>query len=79
MLKADVVVYNEGTEGEKYADMSCVDTSVHLEIGCIKVVFVNKFVNALLVSWIYVCLFLPLLPFVICHVKYFNYAIENFG
>nr|KAG5695914.1 hypothetical protein BaRGS_017352 [Batillaria attramentaria] len=48
VLKADVVVYNGGTEGEKYADMKCVDTSVSTEIGCIKIVFVNKFVNDLL-------------------------------
>ena len=57
MLKADVVVYDGGTEGDKYADMSCVDTSVDVEIGCIKVVFVNKFVTALLVGSAPVCVF----------------------
>lgn len=48
VLKADVAIFNDGTDGAKYADMSCVDTSVAVEIGCIKVVFVNKFVNSLL-------------------------------
>lgn len=48
VLKADVVVYEGGTEGEKYADMKCVDTSVGVEIGCLKIVFVNKYVNDLL-------------------------------
>nr|KAG5695911.1 hypothetical protein BaRGS_017349 [Batillaria attramentaria] len=48
LLKVDVVMYNGATEGEKYADMKCVDTSVSTEIGCIKIVFLTKCINDLL-------------------------------
>ncbi|XP_041355806.1 vacuolar protein sorting-associated protein 13A-like isoform X2 [Gigantopelta aegis] len=48
VLKLDVVAYNNGTEGEKYADMSCVDTKVEVTMGCIRLVFLNKFVMDLL-------------------------------
>ncbi|KAM4746510.1 intermembrane lipid transfer protein VPS13A isoform 2-T2 [Anableps anableps] len=37
------------TEGDAYLDMSKVDTSVTLEVGCIEVVFLNKFVSSILV------------------------------
>lgn len=49
VLKAGAVVYNGGTAGNKYSDMSCFDTGVEVEIGCIKVFFVNKFISDLLV------------------------------
>ncbi|XP_025082320.1 vacuolar protein sorting-associated protein 13A-like isoform X2 [Pomacea canaliculata] len=48
VLKAGAVVYNGGTAGNKYSDMSCFDTGVDVEIGCIKVFFVNKFISDLL-------------------------------
>ncbi|XP_064596383.1 intermembrane lipid transfer protein VPS13C-like [Liolophura sinensis] len=48
VLKADIVAYNGGTEGEKFADMNCVDTSVAVKIGCMKITFLNKFVTDLL-------------------------------
>jgi vacuolar protein sorting-associated protein 13A/C len=50
VLKLDVTVYNGGTAGDKYGDMACVDTSVAVSLGCIRVVFLNKFVTDLLVS-----------------------------
>lgn len=50
VLTLDLAIYNNATEGEKYADMSCMDTSVNVTLGCIRLVFVNKFVNDLLVS-----------------------------
>lgn len=37
------------TEGDAYLDMSNVDTSVTLEVGCIEVIFLNKFVSSILV------------------------------
>uniref|UniRef100_A0A3B3URY5 Vacuolar protein sorting 13 homolog A n=1 Tax=Poecilia latipinna TaxID=48699 RepID=A0A3B3URY5_9TELE len=37
------------TEGDAYLDMSKVDTSVTLEVGCIEVIFLNKFVSSILV------------------------------
>ncbi|XP_021375808.1 vacuolar protein sorting-associated protein 13A-like isoform X2 [Mizuhopecten yessoensis] len=49
VLTLDVTIYNHATEGAKYADMSCMDTSVNVTLGCIRLVFVNKFVNDLLV------------------------------
>lgn len=49
MLNADVVLYTDGTEGEKYSNMSCIDIGVDITIGRMKVVFVYKFINDLLV------------------------------
>ncbi|CAH1251543.1 VPS13A [Branchiostoma lanceolatum] len=43
----NIVVYNDATKGQGYRDMSVVDTSVGLQVGCIKVVFLNKFVEGL--------------------------------
>ncbi|XP_028980284.2 vacuolar protein sorting-associated protein 13A isoform X3 [Esox lucius] len=37
------------TEGDAYLDMSKVDTSVTLTVGCIQVFFLNKFVSSILV------------------------------
>lgn len=48
VLALDVTIYNHATEGAKYADMSCMDTNVNITLGCIRLVFVNKFVNDLL-------------------------------
>lgn len=50
VLKCDIVAYNNGTEGSKFLDMSCVDTSINVTMGCMRLVFLNKFVNDLLVS-----------------------------
>uniref|UniRef100_A0A3Q2QLT1 Vacuolar protein sorting 13 homolog A n=1 Tax=Fundulus heteroclitus TaxID=8078 RepID=A0A3Q2QLT1_FUNHE len=41
--------YTGATEGDAYLDMSKVDTSVSLEVGCIQVIFLNKFVSSILV------------------------------
>ncbi|KAI8503100.1 Vacuolar protein [Branchiostoma belcheri] len=43
----NIVVYNDATKGQGYSDMSVVDTSVGLQVGCIRVVFLNKFVEGL--------------------------------
>lgn len=48
VLKCDIVAYNNGTEGSKFLDMSCVDTSINVTMGCMRLVFLNKFVNDLL-------------------------------
>ena len=50
VLNMKIVIYNGATEGENYSNMECVDTSVMLYLGCIRVVFLNKFVNGILVS-----------------------------
>lgn len=45
-----MVNYVSATEGDAYTDMEMVDTSVTLTVGCIQVIFVNKFVSSILVS-----------------------------
>ncbi|CAN9513170.1 unnamed protein product [Ophioblennius macclurei] len=43
-----MVNYTDATEGDAYLDMSKVDTAVTLAVGCIQVVFLNKFVSTIL-------------------------------
>lgn len=44
-----MVNYTDATEGDAYLDMSKVDTAVTLNVGCIQVIFLNKFVSSILV------------------------------
>lgn len=44
-----MVNYTDATEGDAYLDMSQVDTDVTLNVGCIQVIFLNKFVSTILV------------------------------
>ncbi|XP_065940396.1 intermembrane lipid transfer protein VPS13A isoform X3 [Magallana gigas] len=48
VLKLNLTIYNNATEGDKYSDMSCVDTSVDVQLGCIRGVFLMRFVSDLL-------------------------------
>ncbi|KAF7652944.1 hypothetical protein LDENG_00089730 [Lucifuga dentata] len=43
-----MVNYTDATEGDAYLDMCKVDTSVTLTVGCIQVIFLNKFVSSIL-------------------------------
>uniref|UniRef100_A0A8C8IVL6 Vacuolar protein sorting 13 homolog A n=1 Tax=Oncorhynchus tshawytscha TaxID=74940 RepID=A0A8C8IVL6_ONCTS len=43
-----MVNHTEATEGDAYLDMGKVDTSVTLTVGCIQVIFLNKFVSSIL-------------------------------
>ncbi|XP_062237859.1 vacuolar protein sorting-associated protein 13A isoform X1 [Platichthys flesus] len=43
-----MVNYTNATEGDAYLDMSKVDLSVSLAVGCIQVIFLNKFVSSIL-------------------------------
>lgn len=45
-----MVNHVDATEGDAYMDMQIVDTSVTLFVGCIQVIFLNKFVSSVLVS-----------------------------
>lgn len=45
-----MVNYADATDGDAYTDMEIVDTSVTLTVGCIQVIFLNKFVSSILVS-----------------------------
>ncbi|XP_037536948.1 vacuolar protein sorting-associated protein 13A [Nematolebias whitei] len=40
--------FTDATEGDAYLDMSKVDTCVSLTVGCIQVIFLNKFVSSIL-------------------------------
>lgn len=43
-----MVNFTNATDGDAYLDMSKVDTSVTLTVGCIQVIFLNKFVSSIL-------------------------------
>ena len=43
-------MFNGATAEDGYSDMNAVDMRVGLNIGCIRAVFLNKFVMDLLVS-----------------------------
>ncbi|XP_074527415.1 intermembrane lipid transfer protein VPS13A isoform X2 [Halichoeres trimaculatus] len=43
-----MINYTDATEGDAYLDMSNVDMSVTLTVGCIQVIFLNKFVSSIL-------------------------------
>ncbi|KAG1949192.1 vacuolar protein sorting-associated protein 13A isoform X1 [Pimephales promelas] len=43
-----MVNHVDATEGDAYTDMMIVDTSVTLTVGCIQVIFLNKFVSSIL-------------------------------
>ncbi|XP_074661340.1 intermembrane lipid transfer protein VPS13A-like [Tubulanus polymorphus] len=48
MLDAEIVVFNEATDGANYSNMHVVDTSIVVRFGCMQVIFLNKFVSNLL-------------------------------
>ncbi|XP_053558459.1 intermembrane lipid transfer protein VPS13A isoform X2 [Bombina bombina] len=43
-----MISYVNATEGVAYTDMNIVDSHITLTVGCIQVIFVNKFVSAIL-------------------------------
>ncbi|XP_065103684.1 intermembrane lipid transfer protein VPS13A isoform X1 [Paramisgurnus dabryanus] len=48
VFKFHMVNLVDATEGDAYMDMHIVDTSVTLSVGCIQVIFLNKFVSSIL-------------------------------
>lgn len=52
--------YVNATDGIAYTNMDVVDNRIYLTVGCIQVVFVNKFVSSILVSYIFQILFLSI-------------------
>jgi len=50
----NLALHNNATEGQKYLDMHAFDIEVSLRTGCMKVVFLNKFVQNLLVCLDYI-------------------------
>lgn len=61
------MIYNNATEGDKYSDMSCVDTSVDVQLGCIRGVFLMRFVSDLLVTYVYSIKFIVLYDTLVFH------------
>lgn len=49
VFTVDLTVFNGATDGANYSDMTKFDTSVSFQSGCMNIVFLNKFVNDLLV------------------------------
>lgn len=45
-----MISYVNATDGIAYTNMDVVDNRVYLTVGCIQVVFVNKFFSSILVS-----------------------------
>ena len=45
-----MISYVNATDGIAYTNMDVVDNRIYLTVGCIQVVFVNKFVSSVLVS-----------------------------
>ena len=43
-------LYPDATEGDSYTDMSKVDGVVSLNVGCIQIVYLHKFLMSLLVK-----------------------------
>lgn len=52
MFQMAVVINNGATEGRHYMDMNCVDTEIKLKTNRMKVVFLNNFVQKLLVGYL---------------------------
>ncbi|XP_071479699.1 intermembrane lipid transfer protein VPS13A-like [Diadema antillarum] len=48
VFKMALTLFNNATVGDLYSDMNAVDMRVGLKVGCIRAVFLNKFVNNLL-------------------------------
>ncbi|XP_068131864.1 intermembrane lipid transfer protein VPS13C isoform X2 [Hyperolius riggenbachi] len=44
----NLTLYPEATQGEAYKDVSKVDGKISLRVGCMKIVFLNKFLGSLL-------------------------------
>jgi len=51
VFNADITLFNNATAGNNYLDMSSVDASFRLQTGCMKVIFLNRFVQDLLVGF----------------------------
>lgn len=52
MFILKLTIYNNVTEGANNSDKLCVDASVKVQIGCVRGVFLMRFVNDLLVNQI---------------------------
>lgn len=45
-----MITYTCATDGASFTNMNAVDSKIYLTVGCIQIIFVNKFVSTILVS-----------------------------
>lgn len=50
VFRFNLDLYPDATEGDSYTDMSKVDGVVSLNVGCIQIVYLHKFLMSLLVK-----------------------------
>jgi len=55
VFNADITLFDNATAGKNYLDMSSFDASFRLQTGCMKVIFLNRFVQDLLVCFHLFC------------------------
>jgi len=55
VFNADITLFENATTANNYMDMCCVDALFKLQTGCMKVVFLNSFVQDLLVCSHFLC------------------------
>jgi len=55
VFNADITLHDDATSGKNYMDMQRVDASFRLQTGCMKVVFLNRFIQDLLVCFGFLC------------------------
>ena len=48
VLNTKLIIYDDATKGDNYGILTNVDTSVEVDIGCIRLIFLNKFVSDIL-------------------------------
>ena len=51
VFSADITLYENATTGKNYMDMHRVDAVFKLQTGCMKVIFLNIFIQDLLVCF----------------------------
>lgn len=60
VFRFNLDLYPAATEGDSYTDMSKVDGVVSLNVGCIQIVYLHKFLMSLLVKSLFIYWFLNL-------------------
>ena len=56
VFNADITLFENATTGKNYVDMNRVDALFKLQTGCMKVIFLNRFVQDLLVCFHFILL-----------------------
>lgn len=56
VFRFNMDLYPDATEGDFYTDMSKVDGVMSLNVGCIQIVYLHKFLMSLLVKTLFIYL-----------------------